>query len=118
MTIPARVEVAGESRADQPRSVFSVDAGGFLQMRYTARTRSIAWKADAASQAARAALVGLLATATPWTLRGRLEPGKGLVCNSVLHDRSGFVDVPQRRRLLYRARYHERITPWPPRAAD
>lgn len=118
MTIPARVEAAGEARPDQPGSVFSVDAGGLLHMRYTARTRSIVWKTDAASQAALAALVRLLATATPWTLRGRLEPGMGLVCNNVLHDRSGFVDAPERRRLLYRARYHERIAPWPPRAAD
>ena len=117
MTIPARVEAAGEARPDQPGSVFSVDADGFLHMRYTARTRSIVWKTDAASQAALAALVRLLATGTPWTLRGRLEPGMGLVCNNVLHDRSGFVDSPERRRLLYRARYHERITAWPRRAA-
>ena len=118
MTIPARVEAAGEARPDQPGSVFSVDAGGFLHMRYTARTRSIVWKADAASQAALAALVRLLATTTPWTLQGRLEPGMGLVCNNVLHDRSGFADTPERRRLLYRARYHERITAGPSRAAD
>ena len=110
MTIPARVEATGEARPDQPGSVFSVDAEGFLHMRYTARTKSIVWKADAASQAALAALVRLLSAATPWTLHGRLEPGMGLVCNNVLHDRSGFVDSPQRRRLLYRARYHERVT--------
>jgi hypothetical protein len=48
-------------------------------------------------------------TTTPWTLRGRLEPGMGLVCNNVLHDRSGFTETPERRRLLYRARYHERV---------
>ena len=118
MTIPARFEAAGEARPDQPGSVFSVDAGGFLHMRYTARTRSILWKTDAASQVALAALVGLLAKATPWTLRGRLEPGMGLICNNVLHDRSGFADTPERRRLLYRARYHERITAWPPRGAE
>ena len=112
MTIPARVEAGGEARPDQPGSVFSVDAGGHLHMRYTARTRSIVWKADAASQAAQAALVRVLASATPWILRGRLEPGMGLVCNNVLHDRSDFVDSPARRRLLYRARYHERITAW------
>jgi hypothetical protein len=34
----------------------------------------------------------------------------GLVCNNVLHDRSGFTETPERRRLLYRARYHDRIT--------
>jgi hypothetical protein len=33
----------------------------------------------------------------------------GLICNNVLHDRSGFTETPARRRLLYRARYHERV---------
>jgi len=33
----------------------------------------------------------------------------GIVCNNVLHDRTGFVDHPQWPRLLYRARYRDRI---------
>jgi hypothetical protein len=111
MTIPPRSDESGIARPAQPGPVFSVDAAGFLHMRYTARTISIEWRNDAATQAAVAALARILA-ATPWTLHGRLEPGMGLVCNNVLHDRSGFVDAPQRRRLLYRARYHERISPW------
>jgi hypothetical protein len=41
--------------------------------------------------------------------RLRLVPGMGLVCNNVLHDRAGFVDDPLQRRLLYRARYLDRI---------
>jgi len=38
-----------------------------------------------------------------------LQPGMGLLCNNVLHDRSGFTDDPARPRLIYRARYHDRI---------
>ncbi|MDP1733030.1 MAG: TauD/TfdA family dioxygenase [Sulfuritalea sp.] len=113
MIIPPRNDENGEARAAQPGPVFSVDGAGFLHMRYTARTISIEWRNDAATQAAVAALVRILAASTPWTLHGRLEPGMGLVCNNVLHDRSGFVDSAQRRRLLYRARYHERIAAWP-----
>lgn len=109
MTIPPRLDDSGIARAAQPGPVFSVDGEGFLHMRYTARSISIEWRADAATQAAVAALVRLLATPTPWTLRGRLEPGMGLACNNVLHDRSGFTETPQKRRLLYRARYHERV---------
>jgi hypothetical protein len=109
MVIPARVEADGVARPDQAGPVFSVDAGGHLHMRYTARTKSIAWKQDAATHAALAALERLLSSATPWTLRGRLEPGMGLVCNNVLHDRSGFSNSEQHQRLLYRARYHERV---------
>ena len=110
MTIPARSDGTGVARPAQPGPVFSVDAAGFLHMRYTARTVSIEWKADSATAAAVAALARLLETPTPWTLRGRLEPGMGLVSNNVLHDRSGFTENPARRRLLYRARYYERVT--------
>ena len=118
MTIPPRMDDDGVARAAQPGPVFSVDARGFLHMRYTARSISIEWRADATTQAAVAALAKLLATPTPWTLRGRLEPGMGLACNNVLHDRSGFTETPQKRRLLYRARYHERVaeTTVPPSA--
>ena len=42
-------------------------------------------------------------------IRVRLEPGMGMVCNNVLHQRSGFVDDPLSPRLLYRARYLDRI---------
>ncbi|NJD36610.1 MAG: TauD/TfdA family dioxygenase [Betaproteobacteria bacterium] len=109
MTIPPRLDDDGIARAAQPGPVFSIDAQGFLHMRYTARTISIEWRKDATTQAAVAALARLLATPTPWTLHGRLEPGMGLACNNVLHDRSGFTETPQKRRLLYRARYHERV---------
>lgn len=109
MTIPPRMDEEGVARAEQPGPVFSVDAHGFLHMRYTARTVSIAWKDDAATQDARMALERILATTTPWTFRARLEPGMGLVCNNVLHDRASFTETPERRRLLYRARYYERV---------
>ena len=44
-----------------------------------------------------------------YVLRLRLEPGMGIVCNNVLHARTGFRDAPQHRRLLYRARYYDRV---------
>ncbi|MCX8017018.1 MAG: TauD/TfdA family dioxygenase [Rhodocyclaceae bacterium] len=109
MTIPPRLDDEGMARAAQPGPVFSVNADGTLHMRYTARSVSIAWRDDAATAAARQALERLLAAPTPWTLRGRLEPGMGLVCNNVLHDRSGFSESAAKRRLLYRARYYERV---------
>lgn len=108
MTIPARIDEQGVARPAQPGPVFSVNADGTLHMRYTARTVSILWKETAIK--ARQALERILATPTPWTLHGRLEPGMGLVSNNVLHDRSGFTETPERRRLLYRARYYERVT--------
>jgi len=110
MTIPERLDEDGVARAEQTGPVFSVDAAsGALHMRYTARTRSVMWKDDAATRAAVAFLAQLLANDELQIFRLTLGPGMGLVCNNVLHDRSGFVDDPQRPRLLYRARYLDRL---------
>jgi hypothetical protein len=110
MTIPERADGDGVARAAQAGPVFSVTHDGTaLHMRYTARTRSIEWKADAPTRAAAAFLEQLLASDAPTLLRTRFEAGMGVVCNNVLHDRSGFVDDPLRPRLLYRARYLDRI---------
>lgn len=110
MTIPERLDEHGVARAAQAGPVFSVDQqSGQLHMRYTARTRSIQWKDDAHTRAAVAFLAQLLGRDGPTVLRLRLEPGMGLVCNNVLHERSGFVDDPRQPRLLYRARYLDRI---------
>lgn len=108
MTIPARVDEDGVSRPEQTGPVFEFDPDGHLRMRYTARTRSIVWKADEATAAAVAALREVLAT-SPHVLRGRLEPGMGLVCNNVLHDREAFVDDPRAPRLLLRGRFLDRV---------
>ena len=109
MTIPERVDENDGVRPAQSGPVFSVDQDGNLHMRYTARTRSIEWKKDDATKAAVAALEALLASDVPQVFNARLQPGMGLLCNNVLHDRSAFTDDPQHPRLLYRARYLDRI---------
>ncbi|MBK6321783.1 TauD/TfdA family dioxygenase [Candidatus Aalborgicola defluviihabitans] len=110
MTIPERLDEEGVARAEQTGPVFSVDsATGALHMRYTARTHSIVWKNDAPTLAAVAFLEQLLASDNHHVFRLTLQPGMGLVCNNVLHDRSGFVDDPAQPRLLYRARYLDRV---------
>ncbi len=111
MTIPERVDETDGVRPAQSGPVFSLDAQGNLHMRYTARTRSIEWKQDAATKAAVAALERLLASDSPYIYHARLEPGMGLLCNNVLHDRAAFTDDPEHPRLLYRARYLDRIVP-------
>ncbi len=110
LAIPARVDEEGVARPAAVGPVFSIEPGtGDLHMRYTARTRSVAWKDDPATAAAAARLLALLDGDSGCVLRKRLLPGMGLVCNNVLHERSAFVDDPARPRLLYRARYVERI---------
>ena len=110
MTIPERVDETDGVRTAQSGPVFSLDSNGNLHMRYTARTRSIEWKQDGVTPAAVAALERLLASNSPHIFKATLDPGMGLLCNNVLHDRSAFSDDPAHPRLLYRARYLDRIS--------
>jgi hypothetical protein len=110
LTIPAYVDEHDEVRAASVGPVFSVDALGDLHMRYTARRRSVQWRRDAVTASAAARLLALMDRDTQCVLRTRLEPGMGLVCNNVLHQRGAFEDsAGEDSRLLLRARYRERI---------
>lgn len=108
MCIPAHHIDGQEVRATAIGPVFSVRPDGPLHMRYTHRARNILWRDDPATKAAVACLKEVLETPSPWHFEARLESGWGLVCNNVLHTRSGFNDGPKPR-LLYRARYYDRI---------
>jgi hypothetical protein len=112
MTIPANVEDGVELRPARSGPVFWVDPPtGNLCMRYTARKRSIEWRGDARTRAAVALLEDLLSADSSPIYRYRLAPGEGLICNNVLHNRTGFRDdVPRgKKRLVYRGRYLDRV---------
>ncbi len=112
MTIPANTEGDTLLRLAQSGPVFSIDkADGSLHMRYTARTRSIAWASDELTREAVAFLESLLSSNLPYVYRHRLQPGQGVLCNNVLHSREGFADDDNggKQRLYLRARYHDRI---------
>jgi len=111
MTIPANIEAGVELRPAQSGPVFSVSASGALHMRYTARTRSIEWKDDRDTRLAAGFLIELLNSDSLYIVRHRLSAGQGIICNNVLHKREAFEDDANtgQTRLLYRARYHERI---------
>jgi alpha-ketoglutarate-dependent taurine dioxygenase len=102
------VDESGTAREDETGPALCV-ADAQLHLRYTARTKSIAWKQDAATQAALKALEELLESRPAGVFTLKLQPGMGLICNNVLHTRSGFTDRPEHRRLLYRARYHDHL---------
>lgn len=111
MTIPPNTE-AGAERPASIGPVFAIDSmSGNLHMRYTARVRSILWKDDATTVAAVRFLEQLLADDSSSVFRYRLAAGEGLLCNNVLHNRTAFSDKERSdaRRLLYRARYYDRI---------
>lgn len=111
MTIPANAadgNCGGEARPNRSGPVFSVAADGSLHMRYTNRSRNIRWRDDPATAAAVEWAKNCLTTPTPWHFQAKLAPGWGLVCNNALHTRTGFRDGASPR-LIYRARYYERI---------
>lgn len=108
MTIPANIVDGVELRREETGPVFSIRPDGRLHMRYTDRSRNIAWRDDSATTAAVSCLKAILHTASPWHLSGRLESGWGLISNNLLHTRTGFTDG-RKPRLLYRARYYDRI---------
>lgn len=111
MTIPPRLDEEGVARSRQSGPVYFTDPHTrTLHMRYTARTHSIEWTTDPDTQGAVGALSEFLAGDSPWIFHGRLESGMGILSNNVLHDRSAFTDHPSQKRLLYRARYYDRIS--------
>ena len=112
LTIPENTETSDVSRPAQTGPVFAYDEDlSALNMRYTARTRSIEWKDDKATSDAVQALTRLLASDCKYIFRHRLEAGQGIICNNVLHNRTGFKNGKSvlEKRLIYRARYYDRI---------
>ncbi len=112
MTIPPGTDMHGNLREAAVSPVFSITPqSGDLHMRYTARRRNIEWLQANGVDEAVAFLEQILNSDSPYIHRGTLDPGMGLISNNVLHDRGGFSDLPgQPQRLLYRARYFDRVT--------
>ncbi len=112
MTIPPNIEDGIEIRPLQSGPVFSVQVStGALHMRYTARTRSIEWKDERNTRLAAGFLAELMSSDSAYIIRYKLCAGQGIICNNVLHKREAFTDDVENgvQRLLYRARYHDRI---------
>ncbi len=110
LVIPERRDGSRIARRAAGGPVFSIDAtSGDLHMRFTARRHHVEWKRDATVSEAAARLVALLDRGAAPVIRARLEPGMGVVCNNVLHERGAFEDDPAAPRLFFRARYAERI---------
>ena len=113
MTVPPHVEDGVERRPEQRGPVISIlqrRPRPAVHLRYTARTVSIRWRDDPDTRAAVARLETLLADPVDDAITYPLGPGEGLLCNNVLHSRSAFRHDPSSGRLLYRARFHERVS--------
>ncbi len=111
MTIPPNTEDGEEIRGETVGPVFSLDANANLHMRYSARTRNIAWHDDATTHAAVEEITAFLNSDSPFLFRYRLNANEGVISNNVLHNRTAFEEDAAHKRLLYRARYFDRIAP-------
>lgn len=111
MVIPENREANGDVRPVSIGPVFSVGADGQLAMRYTARTKSISWRDDDMTRRAVAALVEILQGDDPLIQTIRFAPGQGMLCNNVLHNRTGFDPDSELKsdRLVFRIRFHNRV---------
>ncbi len=110
MTIPANEGVEGEIRPAVSGPVFSYGAHGEIHMRYSARKRNIRWRDDELTRAALDFLTEMLAEDNGAVFRYRLQPGEGLISNNVLHNRTAFKNSSGHQRLLYRARFFDRMS--------
>lgn len=107
MTIPANIESA---RSSQVGPVFFSDpVDRNLCMRYTHRSENVEWHREIISAVTRLKSI-LDEKDVPYIFQHRLEPGQGLICNNVLHTRTAFQDSIHSKRLLYRARFLERVS--------
>ena len=113
LTVPQNSEEKSlaDTRSRRSTPVLGVCAtDGNLVMHYTQRSRHAVWRDDPLTVRARRFIREVLDSPGEYHIRYRLDRGEGVVCNNVIHDRSGFGDSPQpSQRLLYRARYRERI---------
>jgi alpha-ketoglutarate-dependent taurine dioxygenase len=109
MTIPPNVDAGTEIRGACIGPVFSIDAlTGSLHMRYSARKRNIEWRDDELTRKA-ADLITEILDIDDFAYKYRLKAGEGVICNNILHSRTGFNDSPNEKRLMYRARYYDRV---------
>ena len=110
MSIPENQEENGAIRPTNTGPVFFIDSEAQLNMRFSARTRNIIWQDNLITRQAVEFLNEVLAN-DPLIIRYRLSQGEGVICNNILHNRTGFDKQQQinSNRLIYRARYYQRV---------
>ena len=110
MFIPANIDQNKEIRKEKQGPVFLFDKKSqSLYLRYTARSRNIIWKDNVETKKVRDVILDILKN-NDYQFQYRLRSGEGVICNNVLHNRTSFKDQPNSTRLLYRARFYDRVT--------
>lgn len=108
-----RNPATGEVDPHRGGKVFWTNADGHLCHRFSFRKTDMAWSEESDVAAAREALESLISDESAPVIEGRLESGMGLISNNVLHTRERLVDSDDaaKKRLLFRARFYDRVNP-------
>jgi alpha-ketoglutarate-dependent taurine dioxygenase len=109
MTIPPNAEGGEEIRGETRGPVFSVDNQGYLHMRYSARKKNIEWLENEHIKQAVDFITEFLDSESPYIYRYRLQENEGVISNNVMHNRTSFEDSDEQKRLLFRARFYDRV---------
>ena len=113
MTIPDNIEAGTVIRAAQSGPVFIIKPvtglkAGRLHMRFSARKRNIIWR-DTPQTIKAVEMISSMLQDENNVLKVALKAHQGIICNNVLHNRSGFTDSENQKRLMYRARYYDAV---------
>ena len=108
-----RNPATGEIDLHRGGKVFWTNADGHLCHRFSFRKTDMAWSDESDVAGAAKALESLIADEPANVIEGRLASGMGLISNNVLHTREKLVDSddPAEKRLLFRARFYDRVNP-------
>lgn len=108
-----RNPATGEIDLHRGGKVFWTNADGHLCHRFSFRKTDMAWSGDSDVAAAGHVLESLISDESAHVIEGRLESGMGLISNNVLHTRERLVDSDKaaKKRLLFRARFYDRVNP-------
>lgn len=108
-----RNPATGEVDLHRGGKVFWTNADGHLCHRFSFRKTDMAWSGDSDVVAAGHVLESLISDESACVIEGRLESGMGLISNNVLHTRERLMDSDDaaKKRLLFRARFYDRVNP-------
>ena len=108
-SVEANVDNGFVVRSQTTSPIFSI-INGFLHMRFSNRKKYINWKQGSLVSKARDCLKDILSDDNDFMVHHKFSAGQGLICNNMLHKREAFTDSKTNTRVLYRARFANRIT--------
>lgn len=110
MTIPEHIIDGRVRRETSVGPVFFIDdKTQQLYMRYTQRKKNIEFYNSEEIKQAVHILDQFLASNTPYHFLHTMTANQGILCNNILHNRSGFIDQQDSPRLMLRGRYFNSV---------